>query len=553
MGHQKISFLVLLISLTSVKADIEDDAEPVVQIEQGLVKGLKVESVRGLGHEFYAFLGIPYAKPPIGELRFKEPQPPDPWEGIYDTQQEGHMCPQRDYNSDDVTGKEDCLYANVFTNKLPNGENAEQAAVMVFIHGGAFAGGSGSAVIYGPDHLMMEGIVLVSINYRLGFLGFMCINADCLPCNNGLRDQVLALQWVQKNIARFGGDPKKVTIFGESAGAASVHYLMLSPLAKGLFHRAISESGTSTTIWAYEEPENVRFLTIQLGEMIGCNDKDSLQLLKCLQSKTLSDIINATNIQATDPMNIIIYKPTREDGKCGDVFLSERPDELLSSGTFSDVPFIIGVNSNEALAFISYTKDYWKYPSEYLEKYVSLITRKSQSDVKADALKIRKFYFGDGEVTNEMQLNFTYLFSDMCFVVATNRALKKHASTSSSPVYYYYFQYEGQLNFMRELLNINFPGATHADELGYLFHTALLVPVDEDSDEMITLFRMVKMWTNFAKTGDPTSEMNEFLNVKWQSYTMDKMMYLDINKDLSMQSNLLPERMALWDEIIGPI
>ncbi|KDR15588.1 hypothetical protein L798_10533, partial [Zootermopsis nevadensis] len=156
----------------------------------------------------------------------------EPWTGTYDATVQGSHCPQQDLMSGKFTGSEDCLFLNVFTKKLPEASE-ELKAVMVWIHGGCYKGGSSSPVVYGPDHILAEDVVLVTINYRLGLLGFLSLIEAGIPGNNGMKDQVLALRWVQRNIEHFGGDPGRVTIFGESAGGASVHFHLLSPMSRG--------------------------------------------------------------------------------------------------------------------------------------------------------------------------------------------------------------------------------------------------------------------------------------------------------------------------------
>ncbi|XP_049808718.1 fatty acyl-CoA hydrolase precursor, medium chain-like [Schistocerca nitens] len=219
---QQLLLLLLLRSCTGGGA-------PVVRTRQGGVRG--TAKVSSSGRHLLAFYNIPFAKPPVGPLRFKSPQPPDGWEHIRDATAPGAWCPQVSVLSplEPPTGTEDCLYLNVFT---PQIRPSELFPVMVWIHGGGFVGGAATFYEYG--YLLDHDIVLVAINYRIGSLGFLSTGDEISPGNYGLKDQVLALRWVQENIEAFGGDPGSVTIFGESAGGASTHYLMLSPLARAL-------------------------------------------------------------------------------------------------------------------------------------------------------------------------------------------------------------------------------------------------------------------------------------------------------------------------------
>nr|CAD7416654.1 unnamed protein product [Timema poppensis] len=199
--------------------------EPTVTVAQGTLRGQSVTSSYGLTYNSY--LGIPYAQPPVGDLRFKAPQDPVAWEGTRDATTFGSSCVQ-----DSVSGSEDCLYLNVYTPQNPS--SAANLPVMVYIHGGAFVSGSGSDTNNKPEYFLEQGIVAVYINYRLNIFGFLSLEGTDVSGNAGLKDQVAALRWVKNNIASFGGDPNSVTIVGESAGGASIHYQVLSPMSQGV-------------------------------------------------------------------------------------------------------------------------------------------------------------------------------------------------------------------------------------------------------------------------------------------------------------------------------
>ncbi|XP_011630104.1 esterase E4-like [Pogonomyrmex barbatus] len=219
-----------------------------VHVHEGKLIGTVEEGI--YGDLYFAFRGIPYAKPPIGELRFKDPVPPEAWSENRDASKYGNVAVQYNIFDGTIIGDEDCLYLNVYNTDL---ELSQKRAVMVWIHGGGFFMGDGNPSIYGPDFIIRKDVVLVTLNYRLGVLGFLNLNDEVATGNQGLKDIVMALKWVQKNIAKFGGDPKNVTIFGESAGGAIVHYLTLSPLTEGLFHKAIAHSGVVVNPWAYDD------------------------------------------------------------------------------------------------------------------------------------------------------------------------------------------------------------------------------------------------------------------------------------------------------------
>uniref|UniRef100_A0A1Y1KW00 Carboxylic ester hydrolase n=1 Tax=Photinus pyralis TaxID=7054 RepID=A0A1Y1KW00_PHOPY len=209
-----------------------EESNVLVKTRHGVLKGYVRETWRG--RPILAFQGIPYAQPPVGGRRFQPPVPVDAWEGVLSANKSHAFCPQRDVFGDDskVFGDEDCLFLNIYTPKTATFEPL-LLPVIVYIHGGGFTSDSANPELYGPDILLDKDLVLVTINYRLGALGFLSLEDDVLPGNNGLKDQNLALKWVKSNINRFGGNPNKITIFGNSAGGASVYYHILSPASKG--------------------------------------------------------------------------------------------------------------------------------------------------------------------------------------------------------------------------------------------------------------------------------------------------------------------------------
>ena len=262
MRHPVLA-VILLLGFSScqeaeTKKDYDEDLTDVVRTGSGPIQGKKYTKD---GKEQFEFLGIPYAEPPVGKLRFKPPVPVSPWTNVYEAFSDGATCMQQaspfeeealtdEGRDEDHAGfadlfeniSEDCLTLNIFTNSMGSFNKPPQA-VMVWIHGGGFT--LGSKDIYRMDNLVQEDVVLVAMNYRLGALGFLSFGNDLVSGNMGLRDQHLAIQWVRANIHLFGGDPDKITIFGESAGGGAVHSQVLSPANRGLLAGAIAQSGNS--------------------------------------------------------------------------------------------------------------------------------------------------------------------------------------------------------------------------------------------------------------------------------------------------------------------
>ncbi|XP_069669062.1 juvenile hormone esterase-like [Periplaneta americana] len=526
-----------------------------VTIAQGELRGR--QEVSKCGQTYYSFRGVPYAKPPVGPLRFKAPQPCDAWEGIRDALKEGAVSPHfQNYLDEGFKGDEDCLFLNVYTPKLPSSDDGEQRlAVMVFIHGGGFNTGSGTSEFYGPDFMLNEGVIVVTINYRLGALGFLSTGDSVIPGNNGLKDQVMALRWIQQNITQFGGDPSNVTIFGESAGATSVHYHMLSPLSRGLFARVIAQSGSVLNPWAFEPPSVLRKKAFRFGKVFGCETDDSKELLEFLKTLSPEQLVEGIPKAMTEEelnLGAVFFKPTLEHPtEHEEAFITEDPLELLSQGKFYNVPFIVGINSNEGLLCLkevmmkpSILKTYDDNFEILVPKFLKLERNSKKS--KEVAQKIKKFYFGDKPVSQETLLEYIDLSSDMWFVARIHQTVRLHSSKSSAPVYYYQFTFEGKLGFLKKVMGADrFTGVCHADELGYLFFSPHLdLEVDGKPEEKMRS-QLVKMWTNFAKTGDPSPK-----EVKWEPITEEKPYYLNIDIESSLEQNLFKERMSFWDELI---
>ncbi|PNF42094.1 hypothetical protein B7P43_G10291 [Cryptotermes secundus] len=472
---------------------------------------------------------------------------------------EGPTCAQLEIFKKEFKGEEDCLYLNVYTPKLPGGSDEFPKAVMVWIHGGGFTMGDGNFWIYGPDYLVAEGVVLVTLNYRLGPLGFLSTGDSVLPGNNGLKDQVMALRWIQQNIAQFGGDPGNVTIFGGSSGGSCVHFHMLSPMSEGLFHHAISQSGSAINSWALDEsPRKKAFL---LGEVLGCRTNDSNRLMDFLRTVPVRRLVEGViKIKAMEAeyRGKCFFAPVIERGRIEgeEIFLSEPPIDVVTQGRSHKVPYIIGVTSHEGLIML---KEIQLNPQQLdiYNKNFELLIRKiihtelSDRQLKEVARKIRQFYFGDRPLCQETLLEYVDMNTDVQFVFPIYMQLKRQLVHSAFPVYCYRFSFDGKLAYMKHLLGMTqYPGVCHSDELGYLFRMGHMDPdLDPDSPEAKTRSRLVKMWANFAKTGCPTPKKDWLLNVIWKPTALGDRWYLNIDTELTMQLHLNKERITFWEDM----
>ncbi|KAL3278663.1 hypothetical protein HHI36_016199 [Cryptolaemus montrouzieri] len=521
--------------------------EPIVETVYGKIRGNILNGVNN--DTFFAFQGIPFAKPPLGKLRLQPPQRPDSWEGILDDRNAYKQCiPMNLIVTPNQT--EDCLYLNVYTRQLPSKDQNVSLPVVVYIHGGAFVFGSAQIESYGPHFLIERDVILVTIQYRLGFFGFLSTGDLVCPGNNGFKDQQFAIRWVQENIHSFGGDPKRVTIFGQSAGAASVGYQLLGSNSTGLFRAAIQDSGSSLGSWTLQS--NPRKFAYEFGNHINHNINEtnttSEELIEYFRTLDISTIVNAYADIFGVGMIGGFYKTLSGKLFAGVIepehdgaFLTESAFNRFQSGNFNVVPLLIGVNTEEALflAFDSKLHErmiiYDKYPELIVPPDFHLsdvnITRPIGED-------IRKIYVGSGRFQDNLGPSIEY-FSDSAFC----RPSIKQAELEShyTNVYFYEFAYSGKKS---QFPLPNIPGAGkvfHGAELTYILSRKDTTDLSKwDKEDLVTLKRMVTLWTNFIKYLNPTPEPSELLqNITWPSLSpTSDMTYLLINDTLQVKYNL---------------
>ncbi|GFG34026.1 hypothetical protein Cfor_05019, partial [Coptotermes formosanus] len=389
------------------------------------------------------------------------PQPLDKWEGVLEAKKPGPKCLQRNVNTEkqETSGQEDCLFINVYT---PYIRGHHQLAVMVFIHGGRWQDGQGSD--YQPHHLLDKDVVLVTFNYRLGPLGFLSTGDDACPGNNGLKDQVAALRWVRDNIAAFGGNPNSVTIFGVSTGGASVHYHLLSPASQGLFHRAVSQSGTALCSWALAPNGSSTHLTERLANLLHCQSQPSSTLVSCLRKKNAVDITAADRADQEWSINTKTrFKPVIETGH--DAFLPAHPVELVRNE--SVVPWMTGITSEEGESYRLWcVSECDQVKNKHLDTYdLSKLNSIADLDVifedaapvafsydtsprKNEVSKlIRKFYFGDKSISNDTLTSVVNMFTDGLFLRGADQAVSLHVARGAAPIFYYCFTYRGSISY----------------------------------------------------------------------------------------------------------
>lgn len=502
----------------------------VVKITSGPVRGKHDPAT-----EVTVFRGIPFAKPPVGDLRWKAPQVVEPWKDIRDCTSFGPSCLQP--KASIVMGvsgaqSEDCLYLNVWTKQGAGNvekKGAGKRPVMVWIHGGGFSIGSGSQSHYDGQNFAAGGAVLVTINYRLGPFGFMAHPAlskespQGVSGNYGMLDQIAALKWVQANIAAFGGDPDNITIFGESAGAVSVGCLLASPLAEGLFHRAILQSGSAamTQTLAGDVKTSAEGAGLQVAKKLDIDspDSDSVKTAASLRNVTAEDLLKAANPR------VGLFGKGKQFWPCIDGYvLLESPLEAVASGRHHDVPVMLGTNADEGTLFMRQIPI--KRPLGY-RLFVRALFR-------SDSDRVRDLF--PAPTAAEVRPELGKLITVATFVSSVRR-LARSLETQSSPVWLYHF------TRVSPAADKSGMGATHGAEIFYVFKN--LPPVAKAEKDVAVSNAMHAAWLRFAETGDP----NGGSLPEWPAYSTKSDAHLEFGDKIKRGQYLWRDACDLFDEL----
>nr|QLI62117.1 carboxylesterase 5 [Streltzoviella insularis] len=532
-----MKYVKKLVLFTLFAINLVEQPAPEVIIEQGILSGKISED-----GSFFEYVGIPYASTNI-TTRFQPPLPPPKWDGVYKATQE-YFCAQALPFT--VLGSEDCLKVNVYVPVMAK----RPLAVMVYIHGGAFILGSGGKLLYGPEFLVKQDVILVTINYRLGTLGFLCLGIKEAPGNIGLRDQIAALKWVKKNIAAFGGDPDNVTIFGESAGGTSVGLLLASNAANGLYNKAIVQSGSSLTVWAINrEPLLTAKLIVQA---LGYESADPYEIYQILSKVPYKELVSAKVVKILDLFfdPKLLHLPCVEKPLPGiEPVLPDLPYNIMKNKKI-DVPLMYGSNSKEGFFLIS-SETSPETLEDRNDKYLfgSDLEFKSKEEAEIVAKKVKEFYFGDKRISMETILNMTDLYTHLFFEIPLILESEIYINNNNTSVYHYHFDYHGGRNFLKEQSGfVKEPGACHADDILYLFQGRIW-PYRVNKEDQVIIDWMTKMFSNFAKYGDPTPPSSNDLPVRWEPSTKEELKFLYIDKEMKMGPMPCPAAYSLWKDL----
>lgn len=479
-----------LVPASAAAAGQDRDNPATAVTDSGVVRGVQTDRDR-------QFLGIPYAAAPVGDLRWRPPQPPPGWQGVRQATAFGSQCPQPGGPFGRAGTDEDCLYLNVFTPRHRR-QGSHRLPVMVWIHGGALVTGEGS--VYNPVRLVEQDVVVVTINYRLGALGFLAHPAltaespEHASGNYGLMDQQAALRWVARNIRHFGGDPNQVTIFGESAGGLSVHSQLVSPLAQGLFHRAIVQSG------AYQLTQPSLAAAQSLGSDLATRSGCASQTAACLRGIAVQSLLaNQTRAIASPVVDGFV--------------LTDSIGASLAAGTFNKVPVIEGSNHDEWALFVAQTEVVTGQPLAAADYIAAIQSTLGVSAAAATALAAAYPL----SAYPSPSLALTAVGTDAIFACNARRAAG--SLSAHVPTFQYEFNDPDAPN--RFFPGVSFPTrAYHAAELQYLFDAFTAPPPAFTPQQRQLAQTMVRYWTQFARLGDPNSPSTP----NWPRYrTTDQM------------------------------
>ncbi|XP_051873630.1 neuroligin-1 isoform X6 [Pristis pectinata] len=593
-----ITFLLWILGFTLkgslVLCQKLDDSYPVVNTNYGRLRGIKKELSNEILGPVIQYLGVPYAASPTGERRFQPPEPPSSWSEVRNATHFAPVCPQNIHgmlpdvmlpvwftaNLEVIASyvqeqNEDCLFLNIYVptedgplakkqaDDLGDNDGAEDEdirdsgpkPVMVFIHGASYMEGTGN--IFDGSVLASYGnVIVITVNYRLGVLGFLSTGDQAAKGNYGLLDQIQALRWISENIAFFSGDPLRITVFGSGAGASCVNLLTLSHYSEGLFQRAIAQSGTALSSWAvsYQPAKFAR----QLATKVGCNMIDTVDLIECLRSKQYKELVE----QDIQPARYhIAFGPVID----GDV-IPDDPQILMEQGEFLNYDIMLGVNQGEGYKFVENivdnedgvsASDFDFAVSNFVD---NLYGYPEGKDVLRETIKFMYTDWADRHNPETRRKTLLALFTDHQWVAPAVATADLH-SGFGSPTFFYAFYHHCQSDMMPAWAD-----ASHGDEIPYVFGVPMigateLFPCNFSKNDVMLSAVVMTYWTNFAKTGDPNQPVpqdtkfihtkpNRFEEVAWSRYSQKDQLYLHIGLKPRVKEHYRANKVNLWLELV---
>ncbi|XP_072264154.1 cholinesterase [Pyxicephalus adspersus] len=554
LSHEKkisaICLTVIYVFCTNVYCEDDD----IVLTKYGKIRGIQIPV---FSKTITAFLGIPYGEPPIGALRFKRPEPVNPWTGVWNATKYGNSCYQYvDQTFPGFSGaemwnpntelSEDCLYLNIW---IPS-PKPRNASVMVWIYGGGFQTGTASLDVYDGKLLARnERVIVVSFNYRVSAFGFLAFPGNSeAPGNVGLFDQRLALKWVYENIAAFGGNPKSITIFGESAGGVSVSYHMISPKSHPYFTRAIMQSGTANAPWGAVSSTEAHTRSLTFANLLSCSFRNETEIITCLRSKTPQEIIEKSFSVLTQKSLIEINFPPAVDGD----FLIDLPQHLLQLGQLKkNTQILTGVNKDEGSYFLVYELPWFSKDHESFLNRTQFQDSVKVAFPKATELAIDSIIF---HYTNwEDEQNPTHnrdamddIVGDYNFICPLLEFTNRNSELGNK-AYLYYFSHRSS-----KMAWPSWMGVLHGYEIEFVFGIPMYRRLNYTKEEEILSRNIMSYWANFAKTGNPNGAQSQ--ENRWPAFTVDEQHYLMLDtEDSKTDRKMRAKQCRFWNKFYPKI
>lgn len=509
------------------------------------------------GREVYAFLGVPFARPPTGNLRFRRPEPVDNWEEPIDATQKPPACPQVNASSfpgnpgeaqwNPATVSEDCLYLNIWIPaSIFRSREQRLSDILFWIYGGGFFSGSSSLDIYDGAILACENdIIVVSTQYRVGPLGFLFLDDGDAPGNMGMLDQVAALKWVNTNIRYFGGNPDSITLIGESAGSVSVNLHLLSPASRGLFNRAVLMSGVATAPFATVSPAEAQRLSLDLAAHVGCDtSRDKQEIIQCLRS-TDAGVLTAAQFQFFSSVLKFPFVVTIDRE-----FLPSCPSRLMETNT-KRADVMVGNTKDEGSYFLIYQYlrqlGEQRNPQISRQEFVDMITDSHRSITTQTQSEAISTYYTNWKNPEDGRINVQRLSDSISdgYFVCHSRQFADQWSEKGNAVYQYYFTQRTSTNPWPE-----WAGVMHADDIEYFFGVPLRHPERFTEDEQQLSIHMMRLLCDFAKSGVPARS--------WTRYTERRPTFLELNanritEEVSAELGPRANECAFWSKILPTV
>uniref|UniRef100_A0A8C8RJN5 Carboxylic ester hydrolase n=1 Tax=Pelusios castaneus TaxID=367368 RepID=A0A8C8RJN5_9SAUR len=515
---------LLLLSLVAPSSGSEDDGTVIVTTS-GPIRGKRLPAG---ANTVTAFLGIPYAEPPVGALRFQKPLPHQPWSHVLEATSFGNVCHQPAFPDlpeiriwiPKGPQSEDCLFLNIW---VPHPQPSEPVPLLVWIHGGGFFSGTASLDVYDGRFLATtENVIVASMNYRLGALGFLSL-PPAAPGNAGLWDQRLAMKWLRDNAAAFGGDPDRLTLFGQSAGAAAIDFHLLSPGSQPLFTRAILQSGAAPAPWAWVSLQQAKERGRIWGRQLGCANGNDTALVDCLQGKEAGEFPKH-ELSTTHRRELLMmpFGPTSD----GD-FLPDIPSKLQRTGHRRPTPILTGVTTNEGGMVLKFSALPFSLENTHVgwEEFLQLVRLTVPEAPEEVVQAMARRYSQERQDGTQYLRIMDQTIGDHLFVCPVAEMAGRGVE-AGNPVYAYYFTHRSS-----SLPSPEWKGVPHGAEVPYVFGTLASMGGANHTHteaEVGLSLRVMRYWAEFARNGNP---IGSGAKEQWPLYNSTEQNFIRLNTE----------------------